>query len=749
MSEKASESIRHTKEEVIEFAKKHGLKVTSVGMNKNPLDKGWNTPEVYESKQEEYFQGFLEGRWNLGFITGIKCANGYYFTVMDVDSKTIYDKAMKQYENETTVIQSGGKKKLSLHFYFFTTTPVKTFRVHQGELEFDLQGVGAQVLTPQSLHPDTHKPYIFLNKVAPMAWKGDITFDLKQILANAFNMKVESEKVNVNELLEGPVLKGNRDVAAFHLATWYRTKGVEKDEIVELLKRWRLEKCQPLDDDFTESTIVQKVESAFRPEKPYSIRFVEEELFTEEQRQKVQWLMEHPEEIPRYIYLANADVVGEDKNRTIIPILTFAQESLEVTGKSAGGKSKLVDSCMMDFSSTLKDNIVRKITSMTPKSLRHMKEPPHTLYIAERAGMDKGLDETSAEYDIKVGISEHVITATFVNKDTMETEEHSIPVGNFVFTSTEISPPLELGNRIFNLSVDDSIEQNRRVVEYKLDQAAKFPEERIHVEEQKKILRLLFKEMRSLRLKDEDFLIPFAPELRKLLPNGETAIRRHTDKLLAAMYALGKLMYKKLPRVMLNGKECYMITPEIFWYTFKIGDEAIFMQIVGMNRTQMHYWSLVVGLFRKQEKVSIKDVASKTKRSGKTVARLFDFFEENGLIVTHMEGRERFAELLTVTQDNLSGTERTLSLADLDSAHEKWLGSHGLTVTPAIRLEMLDPFTGTLFQGNRENVQFAIGFDPVKITEPRDNLPASKRLSEPTLEEFKSVAQNETEAIGS
>jgi hypothetical protein len=134
MNNPKSENIRNTKEEVTEFAKKHGLKVTRLGRDKNPIDADWNNPEVYEGRQEEYCEGFLRNRWDIGFITGVKCSNGLYLAVVDVDSKAVNDKVMSQFENLTTVVKSGGKKKVSLHYYFFVPQPFKTWRKHQGDL---------------------------------------------------------------------------------------------------------------------------------------------------------------------------------------------------------------------------------------------------------------------------------------------------------------------------------------------------------------------------------------------------------------------------------------------------------------------------------------------------------------------------------------------------------------------------------------------------------------------------------------
>jgi hypothetical protein len=98
--------------------------------------------------------------------------------------------------------------------------------------------------------------------------------------------------------------------------------------------------------------------------------------------------------------------------------------------------------------------------------------------------------------------------------------------------------------------------------------------------------------------------------------------------------------------------------------------------------------------------------------------------------------------LLTASQDTRESEKRALTLADLDSAYEKWLRSHHCTIAQDKSLPLLDPFTGQVFQGNRANVPFKIDFDPVKITEPRDTRVKFSQESSKPLESFEDAAKS-------
>ncbi len=119
--------LENSRQDVVDFILKNGIPVVRLGQNKNPIDADWTNPAVYEPKQNEWLEGFLHNYWFLGAICGVKCKNGYYLVVWDADSKEAYEVA-KQFENQTTVVKSGGEKlkksdevgkEISRHVYFF------------------------------------------------------------------------------------------------------------------------------------------------------------------------------------------------------------------------------------------------------------------------------------------------------------------------------------------------------------------------------------------------------------------------------------------------------------------------------------------------------------------------------------------------------------------------------------------------------------------------------------------------------
>jgi hypothetical protein len=746
------EKIRNTKEETIEFIKRYGLKATRVSMNKAPLDAEWNRPEVYEPAQEEYFRGFLNNMWNLGLICGVKTPKGYFF-VCDIDSKEVYERIFKKYEGLTTVVKSGGPNKHSRHFYFFSKYPIETFRVHKQikdkkgniiNIGLDVQGENTQVLAPMSLHPETLRPYVFLNKKEPMLWEGDVRADLQMELENAFGIVAEGEEVNITELLTGPIVEGNRDNAAIRVATWYRQQGKSEEEALALLKEWNLKVCRPPLD---EAAIEMKVKSAYRPEKPYAWKFVEKEVYTPEEIAEAEKLIENPEYIFHYIYKANSDIVGENKNKVLIPVLEFGKLSFEITGKYGSGKSELVKRCLECFPAEW----YLMTTGVTDKALRWLGDYQRTLVIAERKGIKGGEEESTAEYDIKVGISEGEIKIIYPEKGPdgkIRAAVKRTKVDNFIFTSTDVTPPEELENRIFNLVSDESEEQNIRFLKWASEEAAKFKAERASEEAKKakKILRYLFAKVDKEA--PNDYVIPWLSLVAEKLfvpYANDSAIRRQFYKLRDLIGAAARLFYKKLP--VIEGH--LVVSPEVFWYVWQIADEAIFTELARMNQRQLKAWQDLQRLFSEYETLSTNQIMEAIGYSRKKTIEFLKFFQERGLVelIKAGENHQYTVKLLREKEGKAEGkAEVSFNLSDLEKETEKWLKNRFSEFPPGgAYLPLIEYETGKMVE-KKEIRKFGISGRLIKpVLKGKNEIPTSSDIKliafEKALEAKKDAAQ--------
>ena len=688
------------------------------GVNLIPIKFGEKTPLVewsrYQTRRitEEDIKNWFSG--DIGVNVAVVCGKiSGNLVVVDFDDPRAFKRLLSGIDQETLVV----KTARGAHVYFRTDYPINSFKVDIPNLgRIDVKGEGGYVLAPPSVHP-SGKTYEFMSQRPIKHWEGDFKIDFLELVRRTFKIKVKTEQVNITKLLQG-VAEGQRDEAAIRVATWFRKEGLNEEETIEKLKEWNLRNQPPLDD----AILKAKAKSAFKSDEPYAYDFEEtnEETYNEEEIANAKSLLERPD-ILRQIHEANADIVREDKNKVLIPVLEFGKLSFEVTGDSASGKNTMVDRCL----SCVPPQWYDKITGLSDKAIRYMPNNLRTLYIAERKGLQTG-EESTAEYDVKVGISEGKIEIRVVTKNErgeFVLQKKTTVIENFILTSTEIAPPPELENRIYNICSDDSVKQNEMVRNRQLEDAAKLPSQKLDTSKQKKLLRCMF----SILEKEapEDFIIPYAPLLKALLPATDVSIRRHTPKLLHLIGSIAKIYQHQLPTIEDDGRKVIVATPEIFWLAWRIGDEAITGAVAGLTERQMRLWKEVLRLFNAASRIDSKALAEAIGKSTNTALNWLKFFEQKGMLVSEYEGRQRFFE--KHFEDTAVSALPPLSYAELETATQNFLEAHlnepNLDRTP---MKIVDPLTGGVISREKVMEAFLGSKTAASLRKQQDNTAKTK-----------------------
>lgn len=165
---------------------------------KRPIDRGW-TQGVFDDPDR--FATLLDG-WtgNIGMV----CGRGLF--VIDVDRYkpgcTWSDLEHRLPETLTAETGSGG-----LHLVFRTTRTVPS-RPMPGQVGIDVRGDSGQIVVAPSVHPDTGRPYRWLNELEPANAPGW----LEDIVAGTI---AASGRTPV--LVGGPTSRSAHDDVVFHL----------------------------------------------------------------------------------------------------------------------------------------------------------------------------------------------------------------------------------------------------------------------------------------------------------------------------------------------------------------------------------------------------------------------------------------------------------------------------------------------------------------------------------------------------
>ncbi len=173
-----------------------------------------------------------------------------YLGVIDIDDKETFDFS----KFPETFIE---KTPHGFHMYYWSECPVEPIK-YKG---FELLGQGNICCIYNNPHNNL-----------PIAVQFDIKAQFEHtckhlgISNSKNNSLLQSSKATLNELLEQDAPEGQRDNTAILIASKLRSKGKTQPEVLEILLDWNQKHCLlPL----TEEIIAQKVESAFKTERPY------------------------------------------------------------------------------------------------------------------------------------------------------------------------------------------------------------------------------------------------------------------------------------------------------------------------------------------------------------------------------------------------------------------------------------------------------------------------------------------------
>lgn len=637
---------------------------------KKPAIDEWKPYQTKKPTKEKIQKWLKSGKLNWCIICGEISGN---LVVLDFeDKKQAYKIMGSRILKQTLVTETGGG---GLHVFFRIDYPQRIIRIHDGKVELDIQGEGAYIIAPPSLHPsgDTYK---VLNWAEPMHAEGDFeewVFKKIKKVVKKFEPDKHREQLDIEELMKGSG-EGNRNNNALKIATFWRRVGRSEEETLRIVEGWN-QKNDPPATGKEWRDIEKTVAQAFRVKEPYGYFFTqmpeaykEKETFTSEEINAAQKLLENENILPS-ILDATREVVGEESNKVAIFLLNLMRENLELGGDTASGKNTIMDAVLNCFP---KDSWV-KVTGTSAKVLRYM-DKIGTLYFAERAAYkSRGeTEENVTEYDMKVAMSEGKLeTYVTVKVDGKWTHQKVVTeIDNFVSTTTEVETSDELENRTWQLSTDASKKQTNKVIKRKLEEASKLSKERINTEQEKKLLRIAVKQI--WQESPQHVVIPYAESLKALLTE-LTRARRDVNKLVNAVRACTKAHYKH--RVVIDGD--LVSFPEDLFMVWEHMQDIIMGTWTGQTTRFKTMWTFAEAILAEGRML---DPETFMQESGCGRSRAYGWlkkFEQMGLVIKQPKERARGNHYVEAekTKIPLGGwdIQEGLKFNHLEKETQKWL----------------------------------------------------------------------------
>jgi hypothetical protein len=248
---------------IVDYYLKQGFNIIPVpSCTKEPVIK-WKAYQERKATHEEVSAWFPDNyKGNIAVVLGKTSGN---LCDIDCDSHELLEILSKAVP-DTMIVKSfrGG------HIYVSTDYEIPKFTLNLGKYgKIEVLGQGQIGILPPSLHPNGIT-YEFISQKPVQHWSGDFRHELSELLERLLGVSVKREPVKIETILRG-VFEGERDISAIQLATWYRRQGLNEEEVLDKLLEWNQLNKPPLLDEVIRS----KVDSAFKPEKPYGYKFVE------------------------------------------------------------------------------------------------------------------------------------------------------------------------------------------------------------------------------------------------------------------------------------------------------------------------------------------------------------------------------------------------------------------------------------------------------------------------------------------
>jgi len=283
--------------------------------------------------------------------------------------------------------------------------------------------------------------------------------------------------------------------------------------------------------------------------------------------------LKNPDIIEEINKILEISIKGEKITRFYVflcVLQSFTKEYLQVTlvAESSAGKTWISNRVLDLFP----EENVKKVGRMSKTIIERSDIDPNIkiLYVQEKRGSRPAIDTIRLS-----SMSDQGMVAWIVNRDTHKGEELKVKPMSIITTTTDLDMETEDATRNIKISLDHTIEQTKKVIDFQAHQA-EFPPELQHLfnwidldklETIKNAIRLLDKNI--------DVIIPFQSEVGKLLDKSKIRIKRDHKKVIGHIKTLTLLRQYQRECLYVDDKRWLIATIEDFEDALKYSEKQI------------------------------------------------------------------------------------------------------------------------------------------------------------------------------
>jgi hypothetical protein len=558
------------------------------------------TPDEIRANFKPYYES---GKVNIALIIGRTSNNT---VVTDFDGIKLHE--MFESLLPPTMISFTGSQKGFHHIYTtaeVTKTDQSTYthekiKPHKGKIgdedHIDLQGEGAIIILPPSMHDESGKRYQWLNKdwwsETPAEWYGPFHETFRALAMRRLKLtKSEANEINVTRLAAGCFGKGEaRPVREFEYLTWMKTHDVSEDEMWETIQEWNETLTPPLEE--------KKLRAQYDwvcQHEPYKLRFVEKDvkIFPTKLLDAARAILEDPT-LEAWTQKTLDSVIYREYNNRMVAfyeLLTGKMKGgkwktlLIIKGDPGGGKTHLADALTSLFLTLKRARFTERAIDYMDKKIKLYE----ILYLKEFGGGQEQAAQGGISTLKFLGADDKGYVVEVYVKDPQTGEpttiEKHIPPITIVTTSIVIEIEKQFASRALSLNVDDSLEQTMGILAFKSKREHEETLEFLGLKKQDESMRTL--EAAVSLLESCEISLLFADSIIGLFkgaPSVPLRIRGDYDKLITLVKMRAFWHQKQRPWIGEGKKKIIFALPEDLIETLKYAKETILEMTSGLEK---------------------------------------------------------------------------------------------------------------------------------------------------------------------
>jgi len=363
--------------------------------------------------------------------------------------------------------------------------------------------------------------------------------------------------------------------------------------------------------------------------------------------------------------LGSGGYVGEDKNKLLIYLLGLSgykePQSMVLSGESSVGKS-ILSNIISRYYPKADVMMFHRMTRTAPEYLG--REIPDVtgkfIIIKEIPGVDESL------YSVRLMVEDQE-TGGLNLLTTVTDEEGERTVSEIrlkgkpclLTTTTRVAIDRQLDTRVWNIGLDETTEQTSRICDRKADYREK-PWEREKARKPDPVLRAIiriYKEKMHKRV-----IIPFAHNIKALLPMENIRVRRDIDKVFELTEIITSLhQYQRIWVKGEDGVEYIVAAPHDFYYAWCIASETVSKMISTIQERALKVYKVFEDRKKEEEvEMSVDEVMKELGErridySLDTIYETLRSLSNRGFLQKRTHPKDKRKVLYSLTDKEISG----------------------------------------------------------------------------------------------